>query len=180
MKNTKQYYGWMSIILHWLSAVIVLGMFILGIWMVDLDYYDAWYKTGPALHKSVGISFFLLMLVRVFWRKIQIQPESLSTHSEIEKKWGHRMHRALYLFIFLIMVSGYLISTADGRGIKIFDLFSIPGFDAFIENQEDLAGVFHEYTVYTFILMVILHAGAAIKHHIIDKDNTLKRILRLS
>jgi len=90
------------------------------------------------------------------------------------------MHRALYLFIFLIMVSGYLISTADGRGIKIFDLFSIPGFDAFIENQEDLAGVFHEYTVYTFILMVILHAGAAIKHHIIDKDNTLKRILRLS
>ncbi len=179
MKNTKQKYGWISILFHWLSLLIVLAMIALGVWMVDLDYYDSWYKAGPALHKSIGLSFFLLMLARVIWRTIQTQPESLPTHTKTEKKWGQIMHLALYGSIFLIMMSGYLISTADGRGILVFELFSIPGFDPFIENQEDIAGVIHEYAAYTLILMVIFHAGAALKHHIIDKDNTLKRILGL-
>ncbi len=177
MKNTEQKYGWLSILFHWLSVVIVIGMFILGIWMVDLEYYDAWYKSAPALHKSIGISFLLLMLLRVVWRKMQPQPEPLSTHSEMERKMGHIMHLALYGLIFLIMVSGYLIATADGRGINVFDLFTIPGFDEFMEDQEDVAGEIHEILAYTLILMVIAHAGAAIKHHVIDKDSTLKRML---
>jgi len=177
MRNTNQNYGGLTILLHWLSALTIIGLFSLGFWMVELGYYDAWYKTGPALHKSIGITFFVLMLVRVFWRAKQIQPDALSTHTNAEKKMGHLMHRVLYLTIFCIMISGYLISTADGRDIRVFKIFDVPGIGSLIENQEDIAGVFHQYAAYALIAMAVLHALAALKHHFIDKDKTLTRML---
>jgi len=177
MKNTIHKYGWLTISLHWVSVIFVLSLFSLGFWMVELTYYDSWYKTGPALHKSIGITFFILMIFRTIWRRMQTQPNALPTHTNIERKSGHIMHLTLYTFIFLIMTSGYLISTADGRGILIFDLFSVPGFDSFIDNQEDVAGLFHKYAAYALIAMVFMHAGAALKHHFIDKDTTLTRMI---
>jgi len=179
MKNTKQKYGWVAILLHWISVIAVISIFLLGYWMVDLTYYDSWYKTGPALHKSIGVTFLVLMILRVIWRTSQIQPKSLESHTPFEQRVGHIMHMALYLLIFFIMMSGYLISTADGRGIEVFQFFEIPSLGAFIENQEDIAGLMHQYAGYTLIFMVILHAGAALKHHFIDKDKTLTRMLGL-
>jgi len=88
------------------------------------------------------------------------------------------MHLALYVLLFAIMLSGYLISTADSRGIDVFEWFEVPGFGSLFENQEDIAGLFHQYAAYSLIGLVILHAAAAIKHHFIDKDNTLKRMIR--
>ncbi|MCF6194598.1 MAG: cytochrome b [Kangiellaceae bacterium] len=177
MKNTNQKYGWLTIALHWISAMTIVGLFSLGLWMVELGYYDAWYKTGPALHKSIGLTFFLLMIFRLFWRTMQIQPHALSTHTPLERKAGHVMHRVLYLIIFFIMLSGYLISTADGRDILVFKTFNVPGIGSLFENQEDIAGLFHEYAAFLLIAMVILHALAALKHHFIDKDKTLTRML---
>ena len=177
MNNSKHHYGWVAIGLHWIAALVVLGLFGLGFWMVDLGYYDQWYKPAPALHKSIGISLFGLMLFRLVWRLLQPQPEALPTHSPVEKIAGHLMHLILYFMLFTIMLTGYLISTADGRGIEVFELFQVPGFGSFIENQEDLAGAIHKYAAYSLIVLVTLHAVAALKHHFIDKDNTLKRML---
>lgn len=177
MKNTKQHYGWVTIFLHWTSALTVFALFGLGFWMVDLGYYDAWYKPAPALHKSIGLSLFALMLLRVVWRKQQIQPEPLLTHSPMERKAGHSMHLILYFLLFAIMLSGYLISTADGRGIEVFEWFEVPGFGSLFENQEDIAGLFHQYAAYCLIGLVVMHGAAALKHHFIDKDHTLKRML---
>jgi len=176
MKNTKQHYGWVAIYLHWLVALTVFGLFGLGYWMVDLGYYDAWYKPAPALHKSIGISLLVVMIFRIIWRKKQIQPEPLVTHTPMERKASHAMHLLLYFLLFAIMLSGYLISTADGRGIEVFEWFEVPGFGSFIENQEDIAGLFHQYAAYSLIGLVFLHAAAAFKHHFNDKDNTLRRM----
>jgi len=177
MKNTNAHYGWLSISIHWLVAVAIFGLFALGFWMVDLDYYDSWYKTGPALHKSIGLTLFGLMLFRVFWRLKQVQPKPLPSHTVTEQKLGHAMHKTLYFLIFLIMIAGYLISTADERGISLFGLFEVPGFGSIIENQEDIAGAIHQYSAYLLIGLVLLHAAAAFKHHFIDKDKTLTRML---
>jgi len=177
MKNTTSHYGWLTITLHWLSAIIIFSLFALGFWMVDLTYYDAWYKEAPHLHKSIGICLLFLMVFRFIWRKKQVQPEALKTHSPIERKAGHAVHILLYVLFFLIAVSGYLISTADGRGIEVFQLFTVPGFGSFIDDQEDIAGVVHEYLAYSLIALALLHALAACKHHFIDKDITLKRML---
>lgn len=177
MKNTQHSYGLLSISLHWLSAVLVIGLFALGYWMVDLSYYDSWYQTAPDLHKSIGILLFALMVIRIISKISQIQPTPLSSYSKFEKITGHLVHQLLYVLIFLIICSGYLISTADGRGIDVFSLFTVPSIGELFTDQADTAGFIHEYAAYTLIAIVVLHMLAAFKHHFVDKDNTLKRML---
>ena len=177
MKNTSNHYGRITIVLHWIVAVTVIGLFALGFWMVDLGYYDPWYQQGPDLHKSIGILLFLVMVFRVFWQKIQTTPNALSSHSLAEKKIGSIVHSFLYFSLFILMISGYLISTADGRAIEVFQLFSIASIGEIFADQEDLSGTVHKYLAYTLITTVVLHALAALKHHFIDKDKTLLRML---
>jgi len=177
VNNTKANYGYISIFFHWLSAVSIFGLFALGYYMVDLTYYHQLYKTAPALHKSIGLMFFALMIIRLVWRYTQISPNHLTSHSTLEKKAGKLIHVLLYLLVFIIMMTGYLISTADGRGIEVFEFITVPAFGAIIENQEDVAGFVHKWLAYALITLATLHALAALKHHFIDKDNTLNRII---
>lgn len=177
MNNTSTSYGYVSIFFHWLSALSIFGLFGLGYYMVDLTYYHEWYKTAPELHKSIGIIFFILMVFRLVWRITQIEPSHLPSHSPLEQKAGKITHTLLYWLIFTIMIAGYLISTADGRGIEVFEFVTIPAYGSIIENQEDIAGVIHKWLAYVLIGLALLHALAALKHHFIDKDNTLNRIL---
>tara|TARA_R110001583_G_scaffold39399_6_gene126261 strand:+ start:19783 stop:20361 length:579 start_codon:yes stop_codon:yes gene_type:complete len=177
LNNTHSNYGYVSVFFHWLSALTIFGLFGLGYYMVDLTYYSPLYKTAPELHKSIGLVFFAFMILRVIWRTKQIAPNHLASHSSLEQKAGKITHSLLYLLIFIIMISGYLISTADGRGIEVFELITIPAFGSIIENQEDIAGIVHKWLAYLLIALAALHALAALKHHIIDKDNTLNRII---
>ena len=177
MNNTNTYFGYVSIFFHWLCALAIFGLFGLGYYMVDLTYYHEWYKTAPELHKSIGIVLFLVMTLRLLWRFKQITPAHLTSHSPIEKKAGKVIHAILYVLIFITMIAGYLISTADGRGIEVFSLLEIPALGSMIENQEDIAGFVHKWLAYSLIGLATLHALAALKHHFIDKDNTLNRII---
>jgi len=177
MNNTKANYGYVSIFFHWLAAISIIALFALGYYMVDLTYYDEWYKTAPELHKSFGVLLFILMVVRVIWRYKQLTPEHLASHSNLERKAGKLIHSMLYLLVFIIMIAGYLISTADDRSIDVFELFTLPGFGSFIENQEDVAGLIHKWLAYVLMTLVSLHAVAALKHHFIDKDKTLNRMI---
>ncbi|MGI0119190.1 cytochrome b [Zooshikella sp. RANM57] len=180
LKNTKDEYGWISISLHWLVAISVIGLFILGLWMRSLSYYDPWYRLGPDIHKSIGIILFAVLVFRVLVRLFNPPPAPLPSLSKFERVAAHGVHLLLYLLLFCIMISGYLISTADGRSIEVFNWFSIPALVTGIEHQEDLAGEIHYYLALSVIILAVIHALAAFKHHIIDKDNTLKRILGLS
>ena len=85
-------------------------------------------------------------------------------------------HLLLYLLLLAIMVSGYLISTADNRSIEVFGWFSVPATITDLPKQEDIAGWVHLILASTLIGLVSLHAAAALKHHFIDRDRTLKRI----
>lgn len=178
-KNTKQGYGLISIGLHWLSAIVVIGLFALGYWMVGLDYYSDWYRTGPHIHKSVGLLLLLLTLFRLGWKTFNDKPVAL-TDNKIEAHLGNIAHLSLYLVMLIIMISGYLISTADGRGIEVFNWFTVPSLGELIENQEDIAGLIHEYAAYAVIAIALLHALAAIKHHFVNRDNTLTRMLKIN
>jgi cytochrome b561 len=179
-KNTNNRWGWISIIIHWLTAVTVTGLFVLGLWMVELDYYDAWYKKAPFTHKSIGILLFGLTMLRFFWRSVNVIPEPLKNHTPFERKAAHAAHLALYLLLISVMISGYLISTADGRAIEVFGWFKIPAILHGIKQQEDIAGSIHLALAITLIGTAVVHALAAIKHHVIDRDQTLKRILGIT
>lgn len=177
-KNTEQAYGRLAKTLHWLSALTVLGLFALGYWMVDLTYYSPWYKTAPHWHKSIGLILLFITTFRLTWRFYNPPPKQLSSLSVREKKTSAVAHIAIYALLFMVMSSGYLISTADDRAIEVFNWFSVPAFGELFANQADIAGLAHKYIVYGLMILSVLHSAAALKHHFIDKDATLKRMLR--
>ena len=176
LKNNTTRFGLIAIALHWLVALTVFSLFALGWWMTELDYYDSWYKQGPWWHKSIGILLFMAVIFRLCWRIFTPPPQPLASHQPWEIKAAHTVHLLLYLLLFLIMLSGYLISTADNRAIEVFGWFSIPATITSIPNQEDAAGWLHLVLASSLLGLALLHAAAALKHHFIDRDGTLKRI----
>lgn len=182
-RNTESSYGLVAIVLHWLMALSIFFMFGLGLYMVELSYYDAWYKGSLDLHKSLGILIILVFVFRLVWRLMNVEPEAFKNHgafAKFERRAAKLAHWLLYVLMAVLMFSGYLISTADGRGIEVFSLFEVPALKPLIENQEDLAGEVHEWLAWGLIALVAVHALAALKHHFVDKDGTLKRMTRVS
>jgi len=177
-KNTEFGYGHITKLIHWLSALTVFGLFGVGFWMVDLTYYSEWYKTAPHWHKSVGILLFMVTLFRLGWRCYNTSPTAINSHSTFTKTAASLGHLALYLLLLVLMFSGYLISTADERSIEVFTWFEVPALGELFDDQADISGLIHEYVAYSLIGLSVLHALAAIKHHFIDKDQTLTRMLR--
>ncbi|MFZ3154899.1 cytochrome b [Pseudomonas sp.] len=175
-RNSSSHYGLVSIVMHWLVAVVIFALFGLGYWMVGLDYYSGWYKSAPDLHKSIGLLLFVVMLARLSWRWFSPPPASLPNHGRMTRLASMLGHGLLYLGLFVLMISGYLISTADGRGIPVFGLFEVPASLTSIPDQEDVAGLVHEYLAWALVIFAGVHALAALKHHFIDRDRTLTRM----
>jgi cytochrome b561 len=179
-KNSTQQYGLVSVVNHWLIAILTLGLFFLGIWMLDLDYYDSWYQLAPWWHKGLGVIVFALLLLRFIWAVFNNKPDVLPTIN----KWQHvsavAVHHLMNLLILLICISGYLMVTAKGQGLIVFDCFFIPAINLGITNLEDLSGKVHEWLAYGLMGLVLLHVVAALLHHFIIQDATLKRMLGCS
>ncbi|NRH26136.1 MULTISPECIES: cytochrome b [Pseudomonas] len=176
-RNSPTRYGFVSVSLHWLVALVVFGLFALGYWMVGLDYYSSWYTKAPDIHKSVGLILFAVMVLRVIWRWVSPPPGHLASHGPLTQKATRFGHAFLYLGLFVLMISGYLISTAEGRGIPVFGWFEVPATLTSIPNQEDVAGLVHEYLAWALVIFAGIHGLAALKHHFIDRDTTLTRML---
>lgn len=177
LRNSTSRYGLVSIALHWGIALVVFGLFALGLWMVGLDYYSPWRKDAPDLHKSIGLTLFALMLLRLSWRIVSPPPPSPANHGPVTRLGARLGHGLLYLGLFAVMISGYLISTADGVGIPVFGLFEVPALISSIPDQADVAGVVHFYVAWALVIFAGIHALAALKHHFFDRDATLARML---
>lgn len=143
--------------------------------MVDLNYYSPWYKPVPHWHKSAGLCLAFATVFRLAWKYIKGHPSIEGEKWEIA---GAKLaHGAIYLLLFGLFISGYLISTADGRAIDVFNWFSVPAMGELFPSQADIAGEIHKYLAFSLIGLAALHALAALKHHFINKDSTLKKML---
>ncbi len=178
MTNSKIGYGIIAIILHWVMAVIIIALFILGEYMVDLDYYDPWYHLAPWWHKSFGISIFVLLFIRWFWRLINTHPEPLPSYKKWEVKSSKIVHLLFYALLFITCLSGYFIATAKGVSIEVFTWFKLPAITVLSENQADIAANIHELVTHILVALFFLHIMAAFKHHFMNKDITLVRMLK--
>ncbi|PWC14206.1 cytochrome b [Brenneria roseae subsp. americana] len=176
-RNTSSRYGHVSILLHWISALTIYGMFALGLWMVTLGYYDVWYHRAPEIHKSIGILLFAVIIFRIVWRFFSPPPAPLSSYSALTRISATLAHITLYVVLLGILVSGYLISTAEGQPISVFGWFSVPATLSGLTDQADVAGTVHLYLAWVVVALSALHGLAALKHHFIDGDTTLKRML---
>ena len=160
---------------HWLTALLVLGMLAFGFFMGGIEGL-ARFKAYN-LHKSIGITILVLISLRLLWRLTHSYPPSLSSHKPWEKILAKLVHFSLYGLLFLMPLSGWTMSSAAGRPVKVFDLFTMPDL---VSPDRELAGFLssaHWYIAWGIIGLVTLHIAGALKHHIVDKDVTLKRML---
>lgn len=179
-RNTSESWGVVTVLIHWLVAITISGLFGLGLWMTSLDYYHPWYRLGPDIHRSVGILLFIVIMLRLVWRHVETIPAPHPNHRPWEIRSAHIAHLLLYLLPIIIAISGYLISSADGRAVSVFGWFEIPALFTGLDQQEEIMGDIHRILAWVLIATAAIHAAGALKHHFIDKDTTLTRMLYLT
>jgi cytochrome b561 len=151
-----------------------MGMLALGLYMVRLPIsLEKLQLYG--LHKEYGLLLLTLVLIRITWRVINISPR-LSGPSW-EKFAAHAAHLALYGCMLAMPISGWLLTSAAGLPPSFFGLFVLPTLCAATPESLALFEAIHEWLAYGFIALIVLHASAALKHHFIDKDTVLRRML---
>ena len=178
LKDSRAGYGLMTIIFHWVCAPLIIFLFGLGVYMRGLDYYSPWYHRGPEIHIAIGILVFVLMLLRLVWRSRSTSPDDIPTISKGNLLAATAVKMALYAFVFVICISGYFITTAEGSAASFFGIINIPATLQLSADNIDRAGFIHKYLAWSLIGLVVLHAAAAIFHHFIKRDKTLVRMLK--
>ena len=173
-KDTQKAFGRISIINHWTLAILMIGMLIFGLILEDMPRADK--RELMPLHKSIGILILFLGLWRVGWRIICRFPERLPGLKAWEINAAKVAHSILLIGILLMPLSGYVMSEAGGRSVSFFGLFNMPelpnskALKDFASNIHDIFGKF-------LMAIILLHIAAALKHHFVSKDATLKRML---
>ncbi len=177
LTNSATHYGLVSKLLHWVIALSIIGLIWLGWYMVDLTYFDKWYNQSLAFHKAHGMLVLGLALVLFIWKIVSPSPAEVASMPSWQRVAAHAMHHILMLLMVAIPVSGYLISTSAGKPVSFFGLFDVPALFDKNEEVRDFAIDLHFYIAYGIGFLVLGHAGAAIKHQLIDRDGTLARMI---
>lgn len=194
--NASNRYTKTAVVLHWLIAIAIFGMFALGWYMSELpkeapkqmayDLFDlgiyTWQLSEEAsprtfyfnLHKSIGITLLALIGFRIFWRITHKPPALLSSYTAFERKLATAAHHLLYLLMVALPISGIIMAMSSKYGVKWFGLEFLPGLD-----NPDLRDAFkevHEIIGVVILLVVIVHILGALKHKFIDRDTTMQRM----
>ena len=160
---------------HWGMLLLFIGMISIGLYMTDLPLGPRKLKVY-ALHKSIGLTLLGLAALRVLWRLGERRP-ALPPMPVWQARTAAATHVLLYALMFVIPLSGWLYNSAAGFPLQWFHLFNLPALTAANPGLKSLAKEIHEAGVVTLIAIVLLHAAAAFKHHLIDRDGTLRSML---
>ena len=162
--------------LHWLIALALAGTFALGIYMHELPLSPQKLKLY-SWHKWAGVSIFLLVTLRLMWRLGHRPPALPAAMPRWQVRVAEGTHHLLYLLMFAVPLSGWLMSSAKGFQTVYFGVLPIP--DLLEKNKEigDLLALMHKSLNLLFVAVLAGHIGAALKHHFIDKDDILTRML---
>jgi cytochrome b561 len=173
IKNNEERYGFVAIFLHWLLAILLIGLLILGIYMVNLPISLEKLKLY-GLHKEYGLLAFALAIIRLGWRLINITPRLSIPWLEIIA--ARVVHWSFYGFMFALPITGWLITSAAGLPASLFGLVTLPNLIAPNPELMPLLQTIHKWLGYGLIATIILHTSAAFKHHFINKDDILRRM----
>ncbi|MGJ8563704.1 MAG: cytochrome b [Alphaproteobacteria bacterium] len=177
---TVHKYTKVAILLHWMIAVLIIGQIAGGLIMTRLDPAPFKFEVYQ-LHKSFGLIILLLSLVRLVWRLTHKSPALPAGMSGLERIGAKLTHFGFYGLMIGIPLAGWIMVSASVTQIstKIFKIVPWPDFpgvtrsEAFGSFMKDV----HEYMAYAAIVLLVLHVGAALKHHFKDKDDVLTRML---
>jgi len=167
-----------AIALHWLVAFGILGAFSLGLYMQDLPISPAKLKLY-SYHKWAGVTILLLVLARLAWRATHPPPPLPETLPVWQRRAAQAAHHLLYVLLLAIPVSGWLMSSAKGFQTVWFGVLPLPDLLARDKALGDLLALVHRSLNFSMAALVSVHVIAALKHHFLDRDLVLARMLPL-
>ena len=164
-----------AVALHWLIALLILVTFPLGVVMADLPLSPDKLRLY-SYHKWIGVTVFVLMLLRAAWRLTHQPPALPASTPRWQQQASHAVHAALYLLLFVVPLSGWLMSSAKGVPTVWFGVVPLP--DLLDKNKAlgELLSEVHEGLNVALLALVLLHVAAALKHQFIDRDGLLTRM----
>lgn len=184
LRNTTTGYGSIAIVFHWTMALLIIGMLALGLYMHNLPLTEPATFQLYQLHKSFGFIVLGLAVLRLAWRLVNPSPRLPDGMHPFEKLAAHLAHIGLYLLILAIPVTGWFMVSASPWGIPtvLFNIVPVPHLPVpealgTKEQAESFFKLLHEYGAYLLIGLIVAHIAAALKHHFLARDETLKRIL---
>ncbi|MDO8925542.1 MAG: cytochrome b [Sideroxyarcus sp.] len=165
-----------AITLHWLIALLIFVAFPLGIYMHELPLSPDKLRLY-SYHKWIGVTVFMLAVVRIYWRATHVPPALPDSMPGWEKFAAHATHYALYVLIFIIPVSGWLMSSAKGFQTVWFGVLPLPDLVGKDKELGDQLLEVHKLLNFLLFGLVLAHIGAALKHHFIEHDDILARMV---
>ena len=174
--NTAIRYNNTAIILHWLVALLIFAAFPLGMYMHDLPLSPDKLQLY-SYHKWLGITVLLLAVLRVFWRATPTPPALPENLPRWQNIASHATHQFLYVLIFVVPLSGWMMSSAKGFKTVWFGVLPLPDLLAKDKALGEMLGTVHANLNYRLLALVLLHIAAALKHRLIDRDEVMSRML---
>jgi len=179
IQNTEDRYGAVAIVLHWSMALLIIGLAALGLYMVTIP--DAGFNTKKITlilyHKEFGLLALVLFALRLGWRVTQVLPKLAEHLPDWQMIAARFVHLCFYGLMFALPITGWLMSSAAGIPVSFFGFFTLPDFthrsDYLFARLIDI----HKWLGYALILLIAVHVGAALRHHFLLKDDTLRRML---
>lgn len=167
-----------TIALHWLMAVLLIGLLGLGLYMHELPLSPDKLKLY-SWHKSAGVTAFLLALLRLLWRLGNRPPPLPTAMSCWQKATSHALHHLFYVLMIAIPLTGWLMSSAKGFQTVYFGVLPLPDLLGKDKELGELLQTAHKFLNITLAALLVAHIGAALKHHLFDRDDVLTRMLPL-
>lgn len=176
LKNTPERWGGISQALHWLIALLIVVIAVIGLTMGDLPNSPRKVSVY-ALHKSLGLTVLALAAARLAWRLYAGAPRHVPGTPAWQQQVASATHAALYGLMFAMPLTGWLLNSAAGYALQWFKLFNLPALAAQDDGMRELAEQLHEAGFWLLLVLVLAHVGGALFHHLFLRDDTLRRML---
>lgn len=179
LSNTEQHYGAAAIALHWLMATLIVALVAIGIYMVRLPDVGFNVKkiTLILVHKEIGMLVLALAGARLIWRQLNPLPRLVNTVPEWQKVTAILVHLCFYALMVALPVTGWVMSSAAGIPVSFLGFFTLPDLIPRDDILFRWLGQLHNWLGYTMTGFIALHAGAALRHHFLLRDETLQKML---
>ena len=169
-------YNTTAIGLHWIAAALILGNLAFGLFMVDLPLSPAKLRYY-SWHKWAGVTIFLVSAARLLWKLGHPAPALPASMLAWQRKAANASHHALYMLFFAAPLTGWLFSSAAGFPTVYFGVVQLPDLLSKSTELADVLKVIHRVVNYSLAALIVLHIAAALKHHVVDRDDVLARML---